>query len=150
MSVQANAHYFGMEESNFNPRLNITKEHLARKKKERASWAKKTANHIPDEVYGMYYFDLGEKLYFYVGITNNLERRFNDHINGISDITNQKAAYVFARNLLSKGLSYHFEHLGPAASFTEEEWLAALKADGHPMMNEGTVVGNRRNKKQRK
>lgn len=148
MSVQFSAHVDTMDNHELHPRRNpLTPAMLKQKRAEVDRFKQKNEGNIPDVVYAFGYEEDGKPVYTYCGITNDYNRRCNDHLAGILDPDDLKQAYVNARELQAQGKRIKFWLLGPAADITEREWCEALIADGHPLQNEGTTIDNRRRKK---
>jgi predicted GIY-YIG superfamily endonuclease len=89
---------------------------------------------MTETIYALYYPVEDQKLYFYVGRTNDVERRMGEHIR-LSKIKNEDK-YKFIREY---GDDWDFEVLSEVEKTDnachEQFWHLKLLSEGHPMQN---------------
>ena len=93
-----------------------------------------------NRVYALAYLDdTNTERIFYVGITDDYERRWNQHLHAIKKGSDPKHAYFYARRV---GVDkVYMVQLDPLGEFSEAVWKTILEEQGHPLQN---VAGCRR------
>lgn len=87
-----------------------------------------------NRVYGLAYIDRqGVERIFYVGITDDYERRWNQHRKAILKGSDPKHAYFYARRVGADKV--YMVPLDPDGEFSEAAWKAILEEQGHPLQN---------------
>lgn len=105
-----------------------------------------------DFIYGL--FDLYAGQFFYVGVTNNLEHRFNTHVGSAQKAIKKGLKYIppvqaYIAEMLEREQmptmtaieSYPANRYRTDAHMAESFWIHHLKQAGHPIVN--TLGANR-------
>ena len=95
-----------------------------------------------NRVYALAYLDaIQRECIFYVGITADYERRWDQHRKAILKGSDPKHAYFYARRVGAEKV--YMVQLDPEGEFSEAAWKDFLAEQGHPVQN---VAGCRKSR----